>query len=629
MSHQLEEVLTNALLLAYPKATEELVDNRHFISENHLTPELKSLLDALNLFHSKDYEGSVSLLSSYQRRLNQDYKPSFSVHAGILLSQALNRLSKWNEALSVLQSIQSNNDEQSAIELLAISWRMGDSYRSMHHYSEAMKHYSRAHSIAVSNGLPLTANSICIDMAAAILGTGDTARAIAMYQQVLVSLSSFDALEVDSISVKARINLASVYLSVGRLSDATHEFEALANNMVVLRDINLKLSVQINLAISYKRSGRTEESILAYQRAWELATTEGDSEFEVRALIGLADHFVKSKDLTRAREYATQAFNIAREKNVATLFNETLIHVAAVDREEGKRVEAIEGMQSSFNSMIEVSDDNNAIIYGTELAAWMAEDDRFAEAYEIQKKCNAIQKAIYEKDIERTIELAAVRTQLDLERETIRNRDEERTKILLSVLPQHIANRLMIGETHIADRLPEVTIMFADIVGFTAIASVKEPEELVELLENLFSVFDEISAQFGCERIKTIGDSYMSCCGASEPFVDHTERICRAALAMLDPSTKLPVDSSLLRIGINSGPVVAGVMSGSRLSYDVWGDTVNVAARMEEHSQPGRIHCSSQVASIVMPVSAFNLEKREPLDIRGKGLMTTYWLTKS
>ncbi|MCX6139532.1 MAG: adenylate/guanylate cyclase domain-containing protein [Candidatus Kapabacteria bacterium] len=149
---------------------------------------------------------------------------------------------------------------------------------------------------------------------------------------------------------------------------------------------------------------------------------------------------------------------------------------------------------------------------------------------------------------------------------------------------------------------------------------------MLDLLSKLFSGLDEAALRYGCERIKTIGDSYMAICGASEAVEDHTERIVRMAITVVNGEVPLPFDSSKLRIGINTGPVIAGVMDGQRIAYDVWGDTVNVAARMEEHSRPGSINCTEAVAQKLGGLQGISLIKREPLAIHGKGLMTTYWI---
>jgi len=240
-------------------------------------------------------------------------------------------------------------------------------------------------------------------------------------------------------------------------------------------------------------------------------------------------------------------------------------------------------------------------------------------------KCSQLERSIYEKEIERTTELSAVRTTLEMERAAILQRDEERNRILHAVMPESIAERMMLGETRIADHLESVTIMFADIVGFTSMASTMDPRSLVTMLESLFTSFDAVAETFGCERLKTIGDSYMAFCGST----DHVMRMCRMALAIMDESTDRPISSSQLRIGLHTGHVIAGVMRGTRLSYDIWGDAVNVAARMEENSRPGQILCSDAVAAALRNANEFGLEQREPLDIQGKGLMTTYWLTSA
>jgi class 3 adenylate cyclase len=198
-------------------------------------------------------------------------------------------------------------------------------------------------------------------------------------------------------------------------------------------------------------------------------------------------------------------------------------------------------------------------------------------------------------------------------------------RLLLNVLPAPIANRLKAGEELIVDRFEAVTVLFADIVGFTALSSRIPPEQLVTLLNELFSTFDRLAEQHGLEKIKTIGDAYMVVAGIPQPMADHAEAIVRMGLDMqaaIKAFAARHQSDLTIRIGVHTGPVVAGVIGQKKFIYDLWGDTVNTASRMESHGVPGRIHVSEASAELVRGL--FELDAREPIEIKGKGLMQTY-----
>jgi guanylate cyclase soluble subunit beta len=293
----------------------------------------------------------------------------------------------------------------------------------------------------------------------------------------------------------------------------------------------------------------------------------------------------------------------------------------------GHEQEAIDDMEECITAALSAGDANSAIAYATVLCDWLVEHDRYRDAYDLQQRIMHIQRDVSEKELERALEVSTIRSRLDQERESVRLRDEERNRVLHSVFPPTIATRLMQGEMPIADRVDNVALLFVDIVSFTTLASTVQPEELLNLLERLFTQLDEICHAHGCERIKTIGDAYMAVSMSAQTLEENVERMMRAALEMIDASRALALPPDRLRLGMHAGPVVAGVMGGARLSYDMWGDTVNVAARMEEYSAPGRITCSPSVAEVLRGSVHCTLEMREPLAIHGKGLMTTYWLS--
>lgn len=200
-------------------------------------------------------------------------------------------------------------------------------------------------------------------------------------------------------------------------------------------------------------------------------------------------------------------------------------------------------------------------------------------------------------------------------------------RLLLNVLPGPIADRLKAGESLIVDRFDAVTVLFADIVGFTSLSSRTSPELLVTMLNELFSAFDALAEKHGLEKIKTIGDAYMVVAGIPQPLADHAIAMAHMGLDMLAAiaayAERTGTDLTI-RIGIHSGSVVAGVIGRNKFIYDLWGDTVNTASRMESAGVPGRIHVSE--ATYAALCEEFELEARGPIEIKGKGAMNTYLL---
>jgi class 3 adenylate cyclase len=202
-------------------------------------------------------------------------------------------------------------------------------------------------------------------------------------------------------------------------------------------------------------------------------------------------------------------------------------------------------------------------------------------------------------------------------------------RLLLNVLPAPIAERLKTGESLIVDRFDAVSVMFADIVGFTTVASKTSPVELVTMLNEVFSMFDKLAEQHGLEKIKTIGDAYMVVAGIPQPVADHAIAIAHMALDMqagIDSYAKRTNTDLTIRIGIHTGSVVAGVIGTKKFIYDLWGDTVNTASRMESTGVPGRIQVTEATCRLLR--DQFELEPRGPIDIKGKGQMHTYLLVK-
>jgi adenylate cyclase len=200
---------------------------------------------------------------------------------------------------------------------------------------------------------------------------------------------------------------------------------------------------------------------------------------------------------------------------------------------------------------------------------------------------------------------------------------ERSERLLLNVLPEPIAERLKSGETIIADGATDVGVLFADIAGFTPMSQTMEPDAIVRLLNEVFTLFDDLVEEYRLEKIKTIGDAYMVASGLLESHERHAESLAGMALQMQEAVHR--VEGLELRIGIDIGPVVAGVIGRRKFIYDLWGDTVNTASRMESHGVPGTVHVTERVYARLR--SRFEFEDRGVIEVKGKGPMRTYLMT--
>lgn len=217
--------------------------------------------------------------------------------------------------------------------------------------------------------------------------------------------------------------------------------------------------------------------------------------------------------------------------------------------------------------------------------------------------------------------------ELENEKSLLQQEKEKSEQLLLNVLPQAIAARLKNGEKVIAEKQEATTVGFTDLVGFTPYARNAEPVDVVTMLNRIFSNFDIMSAQNGVEKIKTIGDCYMFAAGVPVPVEDHARRVADSALEMVRFIERFNArfgTAFQIRIGLNSGPLVAGIIGKQKFAYDIWGDAVNVASRMESSGLPGRIHISESTRAALG--SDYECEPRGTIECKGLGQINTYFL---
>ena len=217
--------------------------------------------------------------------------------------------------------------------------------------------------------------------------------------------------------------------------------------------------------------------------------------------------------------------------------------------------------------------------------------------------------------------------QLQAEKELVEIEKEKSEKLLLNILPGAIANRLKGGEKTIANGHATVSVMFADLCGFTALSRKTSPTDLVTMLNRIFTEFDIIVEKYQVEKIKTIGDCYMMVGGLPSHRDDHAQAVAAAAMEMVSALERINQSNGTelqMRVGIHTGPVVAGVIGKIKFTYDLWGDTVNVASRMESSGLPGRVHLSEQTQQALS--GDFLTEERGFVECKGLGQVKTYFL---
>ena len=235
--------------------------------------------------------------------------------------------------------------------------------------------------------------------------------------------------------------------------------------------------------------------------------------------------------------------------------------------------------------------------------------------------------------------LMRVRLSSILERKFLRDREQarieqlrverERSELLLrNMLPRPVVDRLRRGETVIADHYAAATILFCDLVGFTTLAGRLSAGRTLAILNSVFSNLDQLTNRHGLEKIKTVGDAYMVAGGLPKPRRDHVQAVVDMALQVPEAvaqASRTCGEPLEVRIGIHTGPVIAGIIGTEKFAYDVWGDTVNVASRMERMGTPGRVHVSAEVQAALG--AAYRFESLPPMEVKGKGLMETYLLS--
>lgn len=529
------------------------------------------------------------------------------------------------EALFLAREI--NNEHLTA----QIQINLGMCYHSMADIENAVENLKESLAIAERlNDLKLI-EMVCSNLGTVYRGNSSYVRAIEYFKRA----SEISVLRGDKEGIaRSKGNIGIIY---GSLTKYDHALEYMNASLALAEETeNRVLTVNLlsNIGLIHHHLGNIPDAFEMMNRSLALAEEMQNKQRIARQFSNLSSLYQTMSQFELSLDTAKKALQILEEINDRNLIATTY------------------GNLGKLYSTVGFSDENDALAEEYYLKAIAI----FTEINERQKlfETNLMLSQLYEKQ-ERWKEFAyRFKLYHELENEIrseevqqaaqgyeleLKEREFEATRRLLhNVLPSQIAERMVSGEKTIADSYDNVSVFFSDIVGFTKLSLQISAEQLVRLLNGIFSQFDQIARKHGLEKIKTIGDSYMAVCGAPIPMENHAERAALFALEVAEMMNDYRTDSGEkieVRIGLHTGSVVAGIIGENKFAYDLWGDAVNTASRMENYGEAGKIHTSEDfVMAVESRGNSFpsrysiHFVPRGEMDIKGKGIMKTYFLEK-
>lgn len=461
---------------------------------------------------------------------------------------------------------------------------------------------------------------------------GDLKRALTYYQN---SLKIFQELDNDSGIARCLGHIGAIYFDLSSFHIAKEYFQkalVLHENLNYMRGIGVWNSELGNV---YQAMGDYEKSLEYYQKAKAVSEVLGDT-------VGIANmtgnigktYFIQKNYKDALSCYKTAAVDLDKpelKEHFAFIIDNIGLWFANPENPEYDKEIAEEYLLKALVFYQDLGDTiKEYTCYYSLYILYDYLNDSF-NALNSLKQYIKIKENVQIKEAEEEAKNIEFRNKVE-EQEKARDiemtRLHEKENLLHNILPSFIANRIIAGEKEIAEYHENVSIIFTDIVGFTAISQNLEPAEVVSVLNELYSTFDTLAAKHSIEKIKTIGDAYMAACGIPNSVVDHKEKIAAFAFDILRASKQfiLSNNQSLkIRIGIHSGNAVAGVIGNNRFTYDLWGDAVNTASRMQDHGLPDTIHVSEHFIDN-MNTDSINIIPRGLISIKGKGMMHTYFI---
>ncbi|WP_431134075.1 adenylate/guanylate cyclase domain-containing protein [Psychroserpens mesophilus] len=510
----------------------------------------------------------------------------------------------------------------------------GNAYQMKGDLTKALESYFEASRIADKNDLIDKKGSINISIADAYSIMGDNETSVRYYREALELLEESG----DSINLaSAQLNLGDEYFNQKKLDSALYLFSE-SGKIFKAKDFELGEAYNIgNVGLVYAEMGEIEKAEENLNHAVDVLTKLGDYQPICVYLNAISDIFEEKNNTSKALEYALKSLNISKRFGLKDEIGEANLRLSDIYEKRGDFKESF----SYYKEHIKYRDSVANVKSVQKMASVRADD-------EISKKQLEVDLANQQTKTQRIIVFAIALVLLFIiflaislfkrnkfmrnANETIAIEKQRSDDLLTNILPEETAEELKQHGVVKAKQFDSVSVLFTDFKGFTEEAGKLSPEKLVESINFYFSKFDEIIEKYELEKIKTIGDAYMCAGGLPFPVENHTAKMCQAALEITEfvKKTKRSINHKLakfdIRVGINTGSVVAGVVGTTKFQYDIWGDAVNIAARMESASEPGRVNISESTYQILKQFDVFQFTPRGEIEAKGKGKIQMYFV---
>lgn len=523
---------------------------------------------------------------------------------------------------------QAHDDVAESLNLLGTLYEeLGDSARAIDSYEQALATFIDLNDQRMAGGT-------LVNIGALYFGLGDNARALEYYQRAVGIFSEIGERKFRAI---AEGNLGSVYQS---LLDRTNAIEHYTRAISAFQELDMPAEVGIftmSLATVFGDEDDYDRALETFEEAHTLFERLGMSALAADTTASIGQVFARMGRHEKALEHyhgAVAAFRACGNHVKAAYWTGKIGAVYADRTYHGYDAKTAEQHLLTSVSAHASSGAKTPLFQAHAMLAQLYKQEQRWEdavrhterAYTLKEEVRSDEAAAESRRMEhrRKIEDAERDRQVKLAR------FQEQEKILHNILPMQIADRILSGEKRIADAYHGATVFFSDIVGFTQLSQRITADELVALLNDLFVEFDKLARQHGLEKIKTIGDSYMAVAGVPTVQDDHAQRALHFALdvvRMMHAFRERTKHDIHVRIGLHSGTVVAGVIGEDKFAYDLWGDTVNIASRMESHGEAGRVHVSEAlVEALAHHADHVRITPRGEIDVKGKGRMQTFFV---
>ncbi|MBK9247975.1 MAG: tetratricopeptide repeat protein [Ignavibacteria bacterium] len=600
----------------------------------HIAFEVLEELDSFTAQILKNIDGSSEPL------LVGDTDPILlRTDALFVLVYAAHRRGMFNAALEHAERILALAEQYSLNQILPKAWNaLGNIYLYLGTYDKSLENYTKA--LAVFEELGLKPN------VATIMGNiGLVYYSLGIYDKSMEcntkALATFEELGSKKGIANTLRSIGLVYIHLG---DNDMALEYFSKSLSIIEELGEKTAVAVSMGsigAVYLNLKSYDKSLEFYSKSLSIHEELGEKSSVAREMGNIGNLYQIVGLYDKSLEYMFQALSVHEAlgaKAPSALVMGCIGLLYANQKFEGyDSYKSEEYLLKAIALNEEIGAKHNLYENHLYLANHYKQNGRWKDFAFHFERYHDIEKAVRSEEAQRKTEQLEYQRKIEeseRDRQVKLARFQEQEKILHNILPANIADRMLDGEKTIADSHENVSVFFSDIVGFTKLSQQVNAQDLVGMLNGIFSQFDQLARKHGLEKIKTIGDAYMAVCGAPIHIDNHAERTALFALEvadMMNNYSTVTSDKVSIRIGLHSGSVVAGIIGENKFAYDMWGDAVNTASRMESHGEPGKIHVSEEFKHAVETFHATSLQfiRRGEINIKGKGMMKTYFLEKN